>query len=200
MTEIEGYQKVLDGARQILAGYKPKLEVNPDWPLVELGDVCRLYQPKTITSQDLVADGPYIVFGANGVIGRYTEFNHEQPEVLMTCRGATCGTINMSSEKCWITGNAMVATPMDARIEKRFLFYVLQVSDLSETISGSAQPQITRQSLSPFEIPLPPLTEQRRLVAELDAEAAQMDSVRSLLPRFEAKIQRLLARVWGNGV
>ena len=51
----------------------------------------------------------------------------------------------------------------------------------------------------PREIPLPPLTEQRRLVAELDAEAAQMDSVRSLLPRFEAKIQRVLDRVWGNG-
>ncbi len=46
------------------------------------------------------------------------------------------------------------------------------------------------------EIPLPPLTEQRRLVAELDAEAAQMDSVRALLPRFEAKIQRVLDRVW----
>ena len=51
-----------------------------------------------------------------------------------------------------------------------------------------------------IEIPLPPLTEQRRLVAELDAEAAQMDAVRSLLPRFEAKIQRVLDRVWGNGI
>jgi len=40
---------------------------------------------------------------------------------------------------------------------------------------------------------------QRRLVAALDAEAAQMDSVRALLPRFEAKIQRVLDRVWGNG-
>ena len=55
------------------------------------------------------------------------------------------------------------------------------------------------------EIPVPPLSEQRRLVAELDAEAAQMDAeaaqmdaVRALLPRFEAKIQRVLARVWGN--
>ena len=45
-----------------------------------------------------------------------------------------------------------------------------------------------------LEIPLP---EQRRLVAELDAEAAQMEAVRALLPRFEAKIQRVLARVWG---
>ena len=49
-----------------------------------------------------------------------------------------------------------------------------------------------------IEIPLPPLSEQRRLVAELDAEAAQMDSVRALLPRFEAKIQRVLDRVWGT--
>jgi restriction endonuclease S subunit len=48
------------------------------------------------------------------------------------------------------------------------------------------------------EIPLPPMSEQRRLVAELDAEASQMDSVRALLPRFEAKIQRVLDRVWGN--
>ena len=41
---------------------------------------------------------------------------------------------------------------------------------------------------------------QRRLVAELDAEAAQMDSVRALLPRFEAKIQRVLDRVWGTAI
>ncbi len=47
-------------------------------------------------------------------------------------------------------------------------------------------------------IPLPPLTEQRQIVAELDAEAAQIEAVRALIPRTEAKIQRLLARVWGT--
>ena len=49
-----------------------------------------------------------------------------------------------------------------------------------------------------IEIPLPPLPEQRRLVAELDAEAAQMEAVRTLIPRFEAKILRVIDRVWGN--
>jgi hypothetical protein len=43
------------------------------------------------------------------------------------------------------------------------------------------------------------LREQRRIVAELDAEAAQMEAVRALIPRFEAKIQRVLDRVWGTG-
>ena len=47
-------------------------------------------------------------------------------------------------------------------------------------------------------LPLPPLTEQRQIVAELDAEAAQVEAVRALVPRYEAKIQRLLARVWGT--
>jgi hypothetical protein len=49
------------------------------------------------------------------------------------------------------------------------------------------------------DIQQPPLAEQRRIVAELDAEAMQMEAVRALLPRFEAKIQRVLDRVWGNG-
>lgn len=48
------------------------------------------------------------------------------------------------------------------------------------------------------EIPLPPLAEQRRIVAELDAEAAQMETVRALIPKFETKIQRVLDRVWGT--
>ena len=40
----------------------------------------------------------------------------------------------------------------------------------------------------------------QQTVSELDAEAAQMEAVRALLPRFEAKIQRVLDRVWGNEV
>jgi len=60
-------------------------------------------------------------------------------------------------------------------------------------------PRVSCDDLAPIEIPRPPLVEQRRLVAELDAEAAQMEAVRGLIPRFEAKIQRVLDRVWGNG-
>ena len=42
VAEIEGYQKVLDGARQILAGYNPRLEINPEWETVKLEDVCEI--------------------------------------------------------------------------------------------------------------------------------------------------------------
>jgi type I restriction enzyme M protein len=150
VAEIEGYQKVINGARAVLDHYHPHIPIHPDWPMVELGGVCDLYQPKTITGQDLIEDGPYLVFGANGVIGRYNQYNHEEAEVLITCRGATCGTVNKSAPKSWVTGNAMVAKPKDARISRDFLYSLLKGSDLASTISGSAQPQITRQSLAPF--------------------------------------------------
>ena len=79
------------------------------WRETTLGEACELYQPKTISSADLVADGKYPVYGANGVIGNYDKFNHAEPQLLVTCRGATCGSVNMSLPNAWINGNAMVS-------------------------------------------------------------------------------------------
>ena len=60
----------------------------------------------------------------------------------------------------------------------------------------AAQKNITVETLREIEIPLPPMDEQKRIVTELNAEAAQMDAVNALIPKFEAKIQRVLDRLW----
>jgi restriction endonuclease S subunit len=198
VAEIEGYQKVIDGARAVLDNYRPRFPIDPGWPTVTLGEVCDLYQPKTITKQDLVEDGEYAVFGANGVIGHYDRYNHEDAEVLITCRGATCGTVNMSRPRSWVTGNAMVAKPKDGRLTREFLFALLQGMDLGGAISGSAQPQITRQDLAPVEIPLPPVSVQLALVGEIETEKALVAGNRELRDRFARKVQGALDLVWGN--
>jgi restriction endonuclease S subunit len=108
---------------------------------------------------------PYVVYGANGPVGRYFRFNHEEPQVVVTCRGATCGVVNLTPPNCWITGNAMVVKPRDNRSTREFLFLALQSSvDLKATISGSAQPQITRVGLAPSKIKMPPPEVQSRIV------------------------------------
>ena len=153
--------------------------------LVELGEICDLYQPQTITMNDLIENGEFPVFGANGIIGRYHSYNHPESEVVITCRGATCGTINKTLPRSWITGNAMVAHPKSGRLSKEYLFYCLKFSDLSSTISGSAQPQITRASLSPFKIPLPPLTVQKEIVAELDSYQKIIDGAKQVVDNWK---------------
>ena len=139
------------------------------WRGTSLGDVCEIYQPKTISAKDMVPDGPYPVFGANGVIGRYSEFNHEEPQLLVTCRGATCGSVNISDPFSWITGNAMVIRPKVTDLSLRYVEYFFRGAvDLDGVITGAAQPQITRKSLAPVRIAFPPLEEQQRIVAVLD--------------------------------
>jgi type I restriction enzyme S subunit len=136
-----------------------------DWSETNLGELCEIYQPETISKAQMDDNAPYIVYGANGPVGRYSRFNHEEPEVVVTCRGATCGVVNMTPPNCWITGNAMVIKPKDNRSTKAFLYWALQISvDVQATISGSAQPQITRAGLAPSKIQVPPIVEQKRIV------------------------------------
>jgi hypothetical protein len=81
----------------------------------------------------------------------------------------------------WGWGNILGIFPRVARASQPWADGCYPVG-----VNRIVRPRVTRPS-------------QRRLVAELDAEAAQMEAVRSLLPRFEAKIQRVLDRVWWNG-
>jgi restriction endonuclease S subunit len=136
-----------------------------DWVEHKLIDMFEIYQAQTIAKSLMSNDGEFIVFGANGPIGRYHEFNHEEPEVVVTCRGATCGTINMTPPKTWITGNAMVVSPKTSGVSKDFLYWALVAGvDIQSVISGSAQPQITREGLAPVKIKIPPLSRQEEIV------------------------------------
>ena len=148
----------------------------------------------------LLPDGKYAVYGANGIIGRYDKFNHEYSEVLMTCRGATCGTINVSEPFSWINGNAMVIHPKNDDITKPFLVYVLRGIDLSDVITGAAQPQITRQSLSPKKLPVPPISAQERIVAELDLLSSIIDKKKAQLKEYDQLAQSIFYDMFGDPI
>ena len=149
------------------------------WKTNLLLKVCKVYQPQTIATSKLIPGAPYDVFGANGCIGKYDQYNHEEDEILLTCRGATCGNINRSTPKSWINGNAMVVHPIGDNIIKDFLMYALKSIDFSKVITGAAQPQITRVSLASVTIPIPPLPEQERIISLLDAEFAKIDAIKA---------------------
>lgn len=170
------------------------------WEVKKLGNVCNLYQPKTISGEMLVEYGKYLVYGANGIIGRYNEYNHENSEVLLTCRGATCGTINISKPYSWVNGNAMVVQPKNNNIGKVYLQYLLKAVDWSKVITGAAQPQITRQSLSILNILVPPLSEQEQIVSELDLISGVIDKKKQQLKELDSLAQSIFYEMFGDPV
>lgn len=175
-----------------------------DWQTKKLGEVCDIYQPKTISAKQMITDGEYVVFGANGIIGRYDKYNHEDSQLLITCRGATCGSVNVSTPKSWITGNAMVVRPKNESLELKYLEYLFRGGiDVTSVITGSAQPQITRANLEPVEISYPEsIAEQKRIVKKLDevfekvtkAKEAAEKNLQNSKEFFESYLQSVFAK------
>lgn len=152
------------------------------WPSVALKDFCKMYQPSTISTKEMIPTGKYVVYGANGPIGRYNKFNHEEPQLLVTCRGATCGAVNMSEPFAWINGNAMVIQPnLDVATLDYMKYAFLGGIDISSSITGSAQPQITRTTLEVLKVPLPTLDRQIEIVEKLDFVFTEIEVLRSRL-------------------
>lgn len=170
------------------------------WTYKKLGEVCEIYQPKTLSTEDLVADGDYPVYGANGIIGRFNSYNHEFPEVLLTCRGATCGRINISQPFSWINGNAMVIHRKSDDLSFDFLKYVMFSLDYSLIITGAAQPQITRQKLAPTVISYPPLSEQQSIVAELDKINELISLKKAQLSDLDSLAQSIFYDMFGDPI
>ena len=132
-----------------------KREIPKGWVVKSLGEIADLYQPATLSEKELNKNGQFLVYGANGIIGKYNKFNHENPVVAVACRGNSCGAINITQPKSWITGNAMVVNPKNKNMCIDFIKNTLLVNNLDKVVSGSAQPQITRTNFAPLKVILP---------------------------------------------
>lgn len=168
---------------------------------VTLGEIAKMYQPKTLSKNELVESGPFPVYGANGLMGYHDHFNHAEPQVAITCRGATCGVVNWTPPNCWITGNAMVVQPVDERASQRFLYWSLKyLCNVSTTISGSAQPQITRTSLSPLRVTLSSRLVQDRLVEAADSAERALSAIDSEVEQLRRFRRTVLAALLGGEI
>lgn len=155
-------------------------EIPEDWEVCELGACCKLYQPKTLSQESLKDFGEFPVYGANGVIGYHDQYNHEFSEIIITCRGNTCGVVNFSLPFSWINGNAMVTHVQSwSKVSQRYLLHHLKFSSkIGEAITGGAQPQITREPLGHVKISYPvDKTEQESIVVVLSDMDKDIDSL-----------------------
>lgn len=169
-----------------------------EWQQVKLKDFCNPKQHKTIPTKNLTPEG-YPVFGANGQIGYYSEYSHPNSTIAITCRGATCGQINLAPPKSYINGNAMALNDLDTeRVDQAFLIYALQFKGFKSIITGAAQPQITRAPLLNYTISLPNLSEQRR-IAKILGQAAELVRLRKeTLAKLDVLGQAIFHDMFGD--
>ncbi|MHB1359514.1 MAG: N-6 DNA methylase, partial [Rhodocyclaceae bacterium] len=221
VAEIEGYQKVINGARAVLDHYRPHIPIHPDWPMVPIKDVAvvesgygfpLVYQGKT--DEDI----PFLKVSDMNLPGNEREivsWNHSVSRaVLRELKGEAypkgtiifpkIGAAIATNKKRILTrestydNNVMGIIPNTERLLPDFLHTYLLAFDLSRWASESQPPSMRKTTVEAHEIPLPPLATQQAIVAEIEAEQAFVAANRELITRFEQKIQATLARIWGD--
>ena len=194
---IATQNKIIDKLESLIKGIRSKLYKDLLGKELFLGDISDIYQPKTISSTELIDRG-FPVYGANGIIGYYDQYNHEMEQICITCRGNTCGTINFSQQKSWITGNAMVVNTDNYKdiVDKRYLFHLLVDYNFNNIISGSGQPQIVRTPLEKIKIKLPIIGKQKQIAKSLDSILQKIDIEKYSLSLLNSQKQYLLRQMF----
>ena len=169
-------------------------EFQDEWLIVKLEEVSEIYQPQTISQSELTDSG-FDVYGANGIIGKYSRYNHEFEQVVITCRGNTCGAVNFTKPKSWITGNAMVINlDNSTKAIKTFIYYLLSNTNFQYLISGSGQPQIT-SNIRYHKIKLPNLDEQQKIAEVLTACDDEINLLNLKLENLKKQKQGLMQKL-----
>ena len=164
---------------------------------VYLSEIAQIYQPQTISSTELTEDG-FLVYGANGIIGKYKDYNHETEQICITCRGNTCGMVNYTKPMSWITGNAMVINTdkYQDKVYKKYLYHYLSAYNFNSIISGSGQPQIVRTPLEKLKITLPTISEQKQKAMILDKVQDKIEINHNILNLYILQKQYLLRQMF----
>ena len=194
---IATQNKIIDKLQSLIKGLRVCCMQRNGSNNVYLSEIAQIYQPQTISSAELTEDG-FLVYGANGIIGKYKDYNHKTEQICITCRGNTCGMVNYTKPMSWITGNAMVINTdkYQDKVYKKYLYHYLSAYNFNSIISGSGQPQRVRTPLEKLKITLPTISEQKQKAMILDKNQDKIDISHKILNLYIRQKQHLLRQMF----
>jgi type I restriction enzyme M protein len=224
VAEIESYQKIIDGAKQVIDNYKPTIKIDPEWEMVELGDNSLFiiesggtpdskkeeYWNGNInwaTLVDLPAeDGISIISNTQRKITELGLKNSNAKlmpvDTILVSTRATIGRVGISKVEI-STNQGFKNIIIKDKNKVNTYFCALMITRLKDRMiqlaSGGTFKEISKTNFASLRIPLPPLEVQKQIVKQIDEEQAIVNQNKRLIEIFEQKIKGKIAEVWGEG-
>ncbi len=222
VAEIDGYQKVIDGACAVLDNYRPHIPIHPDWPMVELGTLCTFMSggtPSKTNPSYWEGNIPWVSAKDLKVEQLYDANTHISPaalsesatqlapvgSLLVLVRGMGLANGIPICEvmiPCAFNQDVKAILPDTSLVNSRFLAIALrqQRSQFERILATAAHGtlKLGTDDLKQIQIPVPSLAVQQTVVVEIEAEQTMVGANRELIKRMEKKIQTALACVWGD--
>jgi type I restriction enzyme M protein len=224
VAEIEGYQKIIDGAKAVVANYKPKIDIDADWEMVELDSIAQVISGYGFNSSDFSEDNPIrcIKITNVGVREFVDDDSSRLPENYLeeySRYAVNTGDLVISLTRTIISSGLKVAvvpeswdnTLVNQRVAGlkptkdsniQFLYHFL-CSDfvfkyVEEQSRSLMQPNLSVTDLKKLPVPNPPIDTQNEIVQQIQVEQELVNSNKQLIEIFEQKINDRIAKVWGE--
>jgi type I restriction enzyme M protein len=223
VAEIEQYQKVINGAKQVVANWKPNFSIDPSWEMVELGKVVEIQRggsPRPI--QD------YITKEADGMnwikIGDVAEGEKYITKTKQKIRKEGLSKTRLVKDGDFILSNSMsfgrpyivkidgaihdgwllIRINDENQIDPNFLYQILGTEIVKKQYerlaTGGVVKNLNSSLVKSVKIPLPPLDVQEQIVAEIEAEQKVVNANKELMEKMEKKIEAKIGEVWGDEI
>ena len=221
VKQLDSYQKIIDGAKQVITHYEPEIRIDPSWERVELGEVCKKitdgshFSPSTvdkgypyITVKDIVHDE--IIFAECRFINEDDYYKlvkngcKPQKNDILFSKDGTVGKVTLIDydRDFVVLSSLAIVRPNIKRITPQFLKYILKTDyffdKAIENKTGVAIRRIVLKTLKTIKIPLPPLETQNQIVARIEEEQKLVSANKKLVKTFEQKIKEKIDEVWGE--
>jgi type I restriction enzyme M protein len=221
-AEIEGYQKIIDGARQVVVNYKPSIDIDPEWPVVELGTVIEFISGLTLSIPDCEDPTGVPIISMNS-IREDGELVHEgirtiklptkkniyylrKGDLLFNWRNGSKHLVGKTARFDW-DGEYVFASfllgirPFEDVLQSKYLWYLLNkyrkdgeyLAFMRQNVNGL----FNREELKILKISLPPIKIQQTIITRIEEEQQLVAANKRLIELYEQKIKERIARVWG---
>lgn len=199
VAEIEQYQKVIDGAKQVVENWKPSFRIDPSWEMVELGEVIQtITPPNKIQKNEFKTSGkfPIIDQSQDEIAGWSDDENSviKSEKDLVVFGDHTCNIKYVDFSFVQGADGIKILKTNDDLLPK-FLYFVLKTKPLE---SDGYKRHFTKLKL--YKIPLPPLEVQEQIVAEIEAEQKIVNANKELMEKMEKKVEAKISEVWGDEI
>jgi type I restriction enzyme M protein len=208
VAKIENYQAIINGAKQVIENYKPQIDINPDWEMVELVEVCEVINGRAYKQEELLESGKYLVLRVGNFFSNRSWYysDLELPEDKYCDKGdllyawsASFGPRIWDGDKVIYHYHIWKMIPDESKIGKIFLSHILE-KDTEEIKAeggrGIAMMHITKEGMQKRKVPIPPLSEQQHIVRRIEDEQVLVNGNKKLVALYEQKIKDEINKLW----